>query len=123
MKIIITENQHEFLKKKELIYNHMVDFLSNYDWFKELQINVRTLSEKEARNYGAQPGSQLLEFTIFADYSELEWDNNQISKFIRSEGDEGEEIYDEIDFLMRMYFHRTEDERPYILWSMEIEIL
>lgn len=116
MKIIITENQHEFLKKKELIYNHMVDFLSNYDWFKELQINVRTLSEKEARNYGVQPGSQLLEFTIFADYSEL-------AKFIRSEGDEGEEIYDEIDFLMRMYFHRTEDERPYILWSMEIEIL
>lgn len=119
MKIIITEDQFkslvgDFEKRKEMFYEHLYNFLSQYEWFEKLIIDVEN-TEDNNKYLDFKPGSKVLEISIFCNVppfmSEIEPEAEVPEK-------DEEDTFNEIEFSFEMYFPQTKGKQPDIMWDV-----
>ena len=102
MKIIITEEQLFTLKSLNGVKSYIEEYLSQFEHFVKLDVKV---SEESLGYYDTVENPTLIYFQIFID------------------GPISQNIYDEIQFAMDMYFPRNEDELISVMWDYYFEYI
>jgi hypothetical protein len=101
MKIIITEEQLFTLRSLNGVKKYVEDYLSQFEHFVKLEVMV---SEESLGYFDTVENPKVIYFEIFID--------GPISQT---------NIYDEIQFVMNMYFPRNEDDLISVMWDYYFE--